>query len=133
MLSQIAWSKDYEVTPSVDEQHQQLFALVVALQGALGTQDTAQIQEWFHCLLEFSEGHMLYEEALMLQTEYPDVECHTKSHRRILVGLLERYQGLLGGEIGPSELLTVIDNWARAHVLLEDAPCKEHFLSNKIR
>lgn len=133
MLKRIAWSKDYEIVSSIDEQHKQILVLIVDLQGALETHDRSQILEWLCYLMEYSEGHMLYEEALMLQTKYLDVVNHIGLHHHIMANLRSNYQKILDSQMDVDELLSELDNWGRAHIQVEDMAFKEHFLSNKIK
>jgi hemerythrin len=141
MLNQIAWSERYEIVPSIDEQHKQIFALVVSLTHAIEECEKQEHDEtckqkaleWLHYLLEYTEGHMMFEEALMRETAFPYLEYHIQTHHRILQNLHHHYAEMVAGTLDPVDLLATLDHWARVHVLTEDMSFKKHFLSNNIR
>ncbi|AFZ49013.1 bacteriohemerythrin [Dactylococcopsis salina] len=70
------WSEDYETGfPVIDQQHQQMFALVNQLQEAmLKSADPTLLKQLLNALLKDTIAHFTLEEDLMLEHGYPSFQ-----------------------------------------------------------
>jgi len=79
------WSEDYETGfPVIDQQHQQMFALVNQLQEAmLKSADPTLLKQLLNALLKDTIAHFTLEEDLMLEHGYPSYQQHKQIHDRL--------------------------------------------------
>ena len=70
----IEWREGFKINiPEVDQEHQQLFALVKAL-------NLASVEKTLQALLDYVVTHFATEQALMEKHGYPAYEAHVKLH-----------------------------------------------------
>lgn len=82
----ISWSPDFEINqPHIDEQHQSIFKL--ALEACDLSRDQANRRTLIASLNKFGavlEAHFHYEERLLSDLGYPELEEHCAEHNAIL-------------------------------------------------
>ena len=110
--------------PEIDEQHEQLIALVNRLHEALvGGGDKEVRDSLLSQLLDGARKHCAYEEELMLRYGYSDYQAHKSEHDRLvrnLADLIERYQN---GELVLSIAVVMeLKCWATIHIEKSDLP-----------
>jgi hemerythrin len=127
------WSVDYEIIPSIDEQHQQIFALMSALVDAIERGDaSAAIRQTLSGLVDYGLSHFKYEEALLKHTNYPDFALHAQHHRELLREVEAQFP-VEGEDTDAISLLRFLESWLRYHILIEDMAFKDHLVSNNIK
>ena len=88
------WSPSLLVgNTKIDDQHKQLFALLYSLEGAAGSNDTAQAYAAAATLQKYVEEHLREEEALLRSIQYLDYAHHCTLHQefeRKLASLVSR-------------------------------------------
>lgn len=120
----IAWKDDYCLgIEKVDGQHRSLFGLLndlfVAVQQDRGPR---LVRDTLTRLVEYTQTHFADEEQFMAHIQYPGLEGHRASHRR----LVKRVAGFaVGYRQGPGkdlamELLHFLRDWLKNHILNED-------------
>jgi hemerythrin len=117
------WQDHYCVGNStVDAQHRQLFALLERLQQALYPDDSRSlIAETLEKLLGATRQHFQDEEAIMARAQYPRLDEHKITHRKLIDELLQlRKEFLDGGSVHTIELLVFLKDWLTRHILEED-------------
>lgn len=114
------WSTEYSVeVESIDQQHQQLFAMLNELHDAMkagkGTQQAPRVLK---NLVEYACEHFALEEALMAQAEYPELVRHKAEHDRLTAEVAKLMQDLESGKTVLSmKLLQFLRNWLQEHIL----------------
>jgi len=108
----------------VDQEHQQLFAIVARIQQAL-EKDSATAQNEARLavveLLDYTRTHFASEEALMAATGYPELATHQDLHRELLyqVGDMEM-RVELEGPSASLDLSRFLANWLINHIQAAD-------------
>ena len=110
--------------PEIDAQHQRLIELVNRLHEALlGGADKEVRDSLLSQLMEGTQNHCAYEEALMLRYGYPEYQAHKSEHDRLkrnLTDLIERYRN---GELVLSIAVVMeLRCWATIHIEKSDIP-----------
>lgn len=113
--------------PQVDQEHQQLFAIVARIQEALeedgdGAQEAARraVAE----LLDYTRTHFASEEALMAAAGYPDLRAHQALHQELLRQVGEMELRVEVGEPSASlDLSRFLARWLIVHIQAWD----QHF------
>jgi hemerythrin-like metal-binding protein len=113
---------------TIDEQHQELVALVNELHDVLSAgNDRARIGDVFQRLLRYIDYHFAFEAELMLREAYPESASHLKEH----AGLAARAEALwstygAGDEVVGFELLEFLVDWLKDHIVVRDAALATH-------
>jgi hemerythrin len=110
--------------PEIDAQHQRLIELVNRLHEALlGGAEKEVRDSLLSQLIEGTQNHCAYEEALMLRYGYPEYQAHKSEHDRLkrnLTDLIERYRN---GELVLSIAVVMeLRCWATIHIEKSDIP-----------
>ena len=134
MLDKTLWTPDYEIIPSLDEQHQQLFVFVYTIKEAVSEGVSLdRIEEVVKAMLDYGIGHFRYEEELLRRTSYPFAKTHA-SHHRELMAEVQGYLNRFGeGPMVVEGLVEFLESWLNYHILIEDHGFKEHLVSRGIQ
>jgi len=110
--------------PQVDQEHQQLFAIVARIQQALEQDgDTAQneARRAVAELLEYTRTHFASEEALMEASAYPALPAHRELHHELLLQVGEMELRVEVGEPSASlDLSRFLAKWLINHIQVAD-------------
>ncbi len=110
--------------PQVDQEHQQLFAIVARIQQALEQDgDTAQneARRAVAELLEYTRTHFASEEALMEAAAYPALPAHRELHRELLLQVGEMELRVEVSEPSASlDLSRFLAKWLINHIQVAD-------------
>lgn len=108
----------------VDQEHQQLFAIVGRIQAALEQDsDTAQAQarQAVAELLDYTRTHFASEEALMAAAGYPELATHQDLHQELLYQVSDMEMRVEMGEPSASlDLSRFLANWLINHIQAAD-------------
>ncbi|HET7776607.1 MAG TPA: bacteriohemerythrin [Azospira sp.] len=108
----------------VDQEHQQLFAIVGRIQAALEQDsDTAQAQarQAVAELLDYTRTHFASEEALMAAAGYPELATHQDLHQDLLYQVSDMEMRVEMGEPSASlDLSRFLANWLINHIQAAD-------------
>ena len=132
----LPWSPALGVgIPSIDRQHQRLVALLNELHEAVETgHDADLLLDVFDELHEYTTVHFAYEEALLEEHGYSDLQSHAAQHHALLerfVQLRERYTSG-GGPVG-ADLLVLLREWVSKHLSAEDQLYAAHLRAHGAR
>ena len=108
--------------PELDEDHGRLLGFVNALIAAVAFKAPPGVQWALSELRSETEAHFAREETLMRKTQYPRLQQHSASHRRLLreLGALRvvlQASGMLRLPLVPK---SYIGRWFVAHLAQED-------------
>lgn len=108
----------------VDQEHQQLFAIVARIQAALEQDsDTAQAlaRQAVAELLDYTRTHFASEEALMAAAGYPELATHQDLHQDLLYQVSDMEMRVEMGEPSASlDLSRFLANWLINHIQAAD-------------
>ena len=130
MVDKISWSDDYSVgVAELDKQHKRIIDVINELNMNL---DLSSRSEKLHNILGriiiYGQNHLDYEESLLIENSYPDLENHIKKHQDyrktvsdFAVEILEYKEDL------PVKLLEYLNQWWVSHIQVEDMKYKSFF------
>ncbi|MEJ5301061.1 MAG: bacteriohemerythrin [Thermodesulforhabdaceae bacterium] len=117
------WSPEYAVgVPEIDDQHQRLFKMVNDLNEAMATgRGKDALDRILAGLVDYAARHFKTEEYYMEKANYPELESHRESHRRLTDKVHEMVDRYKTGETGIGiELLNFLTDWLKKHILGTD-------------
>lgn len=135
----IVWKDELSVSsPVLDNQHMRLFSIINNLHHAMqqGLQQR-QMLEVIEMLRRYAVTHFVYEEKLLHQRGFPNIEQHRQAHH-IFVQRVDAFELQLQTEQGDLsfEVLTFLRLWLINHILhmdMEYAPYLNHDMFAKSR
>lgn len=117
------WSNMLSVgVRDIDQQHRML----VDILNRLGDVVMGDVVEWdekavLADLLQYTAKHFGFEEALMRDNAYPDMDAHVQQHRELIRQLkimIDRFNN--GDQPDAEELLVFVREWLTTHILHTD-------------
>lgn len=119
----VSWTDDMSVGDThIDEQHQILIDTINQLASAEGQNDRALVAMIIDELVSYAAFHFEYEEKLMEDCCYPDIEAHRKVHQgfvRWVSGVREEFIYHRRMKFG-ERILNYLVDWLRDHILGDD-------------
>lgn len=118
------WSDDYLLGIEViDQQHRQLFGYFEEIERAIAEEDSEAVVRVARGLVDYAISHNTFEESLMEQANYPDLEAHHKLHETFK-GRVTEYLKRLDEGSDPfrvaDQVRVYIGLWLISHVKQED-------------
>jgi hemerythrin len=119
----LPWMQDLGLAATeMDDDHRGLLDKLNALLIAISSQDKTRLVMAISTLRVAANEHFATEEAQMRDLQYPDLEPHCESHRRLLDGLSGLQVTLyvserFGAGMGPFAFL---ERWFVAHLTHDD-------------
>lgn len=83
----LSWKENHHNVgiASIDSQHQELIERVNQITDAVaGREPNEVVQEMLEDIIRFAQEHFAFEEGLMAEYGFPDMESHIMEHRRHL-------------------------------------------------
>lgn len=123
------WKEKYRIgIPSIDEQHEELFARISGfVESVRSYEDTAVKEEHIRKTLSFMEDYVVIhfqdEETYQNELGYPDRENHKKIHDEMVAymeTIIKEYEKNGYREIVMQQLAGKFVTWLVNHVLVED-------------
>lgn len=114
----------------LDEDHDEVFALIGGLRAALGGGRTAVDGTSVAALASYAERHFAREESLMEGSAYPGLDDHRLEHHRarsMLMGF--RNDHLDGRSVESMAVLQFLEGWLMSHIGHADQRMVEHLRS----
>lgn len=122
-MSKIEWNESYSVNvPSIDEQHKKLFVILNKTQEMIQSgKSNVELKEIFSDTLNYAAEHFAYEEQLMSENGFENLESHKLEHEKFaetVASYLIRYES--SDSIHPVEVLGFLIDWLQKHILKKD-------------
>ena len=117
------WSEKYSVHIStIDEQHKKLFDLINDLHEAIVNEaDVSIARKVVVELVNYTLQHFIYEENLLEEHGYPDLEDQRREHDDLTDKVMHYKKGLEAGtDIDLTELMSFMLEWLQEHILRSD-------------
>ena len=127
-MAYFEWSPDIALGHGeIDAQHQRLLELAEAVVEPLfSSREHRPAIEPLAALIDFARAHFAFEENLMRERGYPDVDNHARFHGSLLAeldGSLTKVRA--GSHTTPAGLISFLWNWLVLHVDGTDRPLVE--------
>lgn len=122
-MTTIAWTEAYSVgVESIDAQHRRLFEIAARLDEAIAQFRSQRVMKSIMAeLIAYVDEHFAFEEMMLEQAGYPDLERHRAQHRRLL-RRVEHFRNELCREhhrVGP-DVGRFLQSWLANHILEDD-------------
>jgi hemerythrin-like metal-binding protein len=119
--------------PEIDCQHERLIGLINLLHEAMVQgAGRAVLDERLSQLLVHTQEHFSYEEQLMLQHNYPEIDAHRVEHHRLLQHLLDLIDRYKNGDLLLSFAIVLeLKGWAVVHIEKSDKPLGIFLIAQK--
>lgn len=131
------WSQEYETGfPVIDQQHQEMFNLVIKLQQAiLIPNNQLVIKDLLKTLLQDTVAHFRLEEDLMQEHCYPAYEQHKQIHDRLTAKIRKVLHQLEVNEeftVVNKELSHFLHQWLVHHIQGQDRKMIQFFRERNV-
>ena len=132
-MPQITWEEAYAIGhDGIDGQHKEWLAILNELHQQLMENDADSLkesrQQALDRILLYCEQHFVYEEGLMEEMGYPQLQEHRQIHQRFVRRISDLMtEGRDGQQVLNSQLMKIIRNWLFEHIAREDKK-NQHFL-----
>ncbi len=119
----ITWSEQYEIgIPVIDRQHQRIVDYINQLESEnQQSPDPEKITEILNLLMDYTLSHFEFEEALMEEARYEELEEHQLSHKTFTGQIELLHQRFTNGENIAELLGQVLLEWLLQHIREDDA------------
>lgn len=126
-MGRIFWDDKFSIGNSeIDEQHKHLFAIFARCADA-EKDSRSKYLVITRELLSYCQEHFRYEEKLMLDANYPDLENHAAEHKKIFNAVEKLVEKIYAGEhIDSGVIDRFVASWVHEHVLTKDMLLKEY-------
>lgn len=125
-MAYINWEARFSVgNATIDEQHQELFALINQAYETIGGDPIHEYEALWAILsklIDYTRFHFAEEEGMMEHAGYSQLAQHREQHRALIQKTEEMLDTLESGEaaIGAEKLCQFIKEWIEQHVLTVD-------------
>jgi hemerythrin len=119
----VSWKPQYSVHIDViDSQHKVLVDLIRALQEAMWEGRGRAFQNTLiDQLVDYTRGHLRFEENMMSEDGYEFLAEHAEQHRLLTSQVCELQQQIHDGQaISNAYLMLFLRNWLLAHIMKHD-------------
>ncbi len=104
----------------IDDQHDEILALVSSLGELAQSGEREQIGDCINRIVSDTLGHFEFEEELMEQAGYPFIKVHKRLHDHFIQRLAGYTQRFDAGDDIAAELEVFLASWLRSHFAHED-------------
>jgi len=133
------WRRSYETgNEQVDKEHKEIFRMVEELIANFDDSSPAEVDKTINYLAEYTVDHFKHEEAIMEESQYPQLDEHKKQHDDFVLEVLDlqkRVQKRANESINSIDVKVVIANWLVDHVLGSDKEMADYhrkYLAEKL-
>ena len=126
------WRGEYNINIlTLDNQHQRLFMMLKQLDDAIALGQAAfTVMPLWQALRGYAEHHFTYEEQLMNQSHYPELQNHRALHLRLLQQLDKLQLSYEGSSLGiGAQLSDHFGHWLLDHIAAEDKKLGQFLVS----
>jgi len=125
----LTWDTSYSVNVQrCDEQHQKLFSLINALHDAMSVgRGRSVVAPIVQELAQYTQTHFQAEEALLQQTNYPNLPTHLAEHKKFIDQVGRFQQDIDAGMTGNSiAIVGFLQSWLTNHIKQTDRQYAAH-------
>jgi hemerythrin-like metal-binding protein len=135
MENMFDWKQEYSVgIPSIDAQHQNLFAISHELYKAMSAgQGKSVLTRILERLVRYTTMHFAHEERLMRQNAYPNLEKHLEEHAALTKQVLKFQADFQAGRSAITvQLLNFLNTWLEQHIKNSDKAYVPHMKAKAV-
>ncbi len=121
-MSTFEWSSDYNIGIKViDQQHRRIIDYINQVYAApKSSAARAELKEVLTNLIDYTLSHFAFEEALLEEANYADLQEHQLTHANFC-NLIEHMQTRFNsGDDVSTELAELLQRWLLQHILTDD-------------
>jgi hemerythrin len=131
----VKWDKSYATgIQSIDSQHQVLIGMIAKFQkGMLEGRTREQLPGLLDNLITYAEYHFRWEEQMLEQKQYPELEKHRKGHQ-VLTDQIRDFERRFeaGKVVAGASVMLFLRHWFTDHILETDFRYAKYFEAEKI-
>ncbi len=134
-MALFSWSEKYSLgIPSIDAQHQKLVGMINTLHEAMKAEKSEEVLAGIlDGMAQYAQEHFTYEEGLLAQAQYPELESHKVIHDSFVkkaLALAEQFKE--GNKVLTIETRNFLKDWLQGHILGEDKKYVAHLKAKGI-
>lgn len=123
-MSKIEWDDSFSVgVVEIDEQHRRWIEIINKLHDSIMDKNVSvKTTDRILCeMIDYANFHFVFEEDHMKNVGYQDLKKHRYQHEYFNKNLAAKLQEeRAGGLVMNTELMKILMNWLREHILEED-------------
>nr|AER58194.1 hemerythrin-like metal-binding protein [uncultured Acidobacteriota bacterium] len=126
----VKWNKSYATgIETIDSQHRTLIEMIAAFQRAMFEGRTRdQLPGLLDRLIIYTKYHFQWEEQLLEEKQYPELEKHRKGHRVLTQQIMDFKERLESGKpVAGAPVLLFLKHWFTDHILETDFRYAKYF------
>ena len=104
----------------IDQQHKRIVDYINALRIAQGKGDRGAVAKTIDDVIDYTQSHFGFEEALMEDAGYPLLNAHKRVHELFIRRVAVLNQRFKSGEDIAQDLHNVLARWLITHIQTED-------------
>ena len=118
----LQWSSEYELGIQViDNQHERIVDYINDVDELQSRNaNRSQMQQVLHCLIDYTQSHFAFEEALLEQVGYQELAEHQQLHQTFIKQIEGMHQDFLNGHDIADQLAEVLLKWLLEHIHSDD-------------
>lgn len=148
-MQRVEWTEEYELGIGViDGQHKRIVEYINKLADIGPEGSSEELSEIVDSLLDYTYSHFAFEEALMEEAGYENLNFHQQTHEAFTNRIRDLHRRFCEGEAVNEEIGELLKNWLLNHIKEDDrsyAPLVKknlsenegkdegHWLTNSIR
>ena len=114
----IEWKDSYKIgNTAIDAQHQVWFARINSF---LEATDRKSLQYCEVMMNQYTREHLKYEEQLMRDIQYPDIENHLQQHHDLLAKLSDIEEQIDNDTLDILQWTSFLSDWLLNHIRVHD-------------
>lgn len=119
--TKIEWNRDLEIgIPVIDGQHRRIVEYLNRLAEPRTGTERAAVDDVIACLLDYTESHFAFEEALMDEVGYAAAPVHRETHRAFSARVARLRDGHEQGDDVGDEVVDLLRHWLLHHIAHDD-------------
>lgn len=113
----------------IDADHNRMLEAIDRLMRVAGGGNKAACEREFDNLIALTWEHFAFEEKLMVQHRYPDIDCHQKEHAKLVDELILLKAYCDDGSMSiPDNMRDALHRWMTKHIQECDKPLANYIL-----
>ncbi len=125
-MAPVEWTSDLSVGVEViDNQHKRIVLYINQLQEARKTQDRVKVGTVLSELVDYTQSHFGFEEAMLEEAGYPYLKAHKRVHELFIKRVNELVRRFETHEDVADTVTKLLITWLLNHIRSEDADYSE--------
>lgn len=121
-MEKIKWSEDYEIgIPVIDNQHRRIVVYINLLCDADNSDIKGVNEDVIYNLIDYTNSHFAFEEALMEEAGYDALSIHQQTHRAFSEKIQSLKEKLNDERQTAQQLVALLTDWLLDHIQHDDS------------